>query len=186
MIGGLTVQCSPNCSLELWRIVGDKVGQRAELGMAPTRFHRIELGSVGRQPFELDVPNSRSGNPSGSRTMHLPPIPANQQRSPEFSPQLAEERQHFARANRIFVNLKWRADATTCRRERHGSDHTQAIVAIPCPLHGCLARRSPGAPIHRLQAKAGFIDESDDCPAADAAWRPKRPRDRSSTRPSSV
>ena len=68
--------------------------------------------------------------------------------------------------NVLFVNLKRRADSTSCGRERHGANYAQAVVAVPGPLNWRNASDAPRAAIHWLQAEASFINEGDGCAAA--------------------
>ena len=72
----LPLQYRTHRPLEVRRVVGGKVGELLILGVTPTGRDRIQLGGVGRQPFELDVPDPRCGDPLRGRTMYPPAIPA--------------------------------------------------------------------------------------------------------------
>ena len=76
MIGGLVFERLANGPLQLRRVVRDEVGQVAVLGVAPSRFDRIEFRRIGRQPFEVDVLQPRGQDLLGGRTMNAPTIPA--------------------------------------------------------------------------------------------------------------
>lgn len=69
MIGCLVFDRLANCPLESSSVVRDEVGQVTVLGMAPLRFDRFEFLSIGREPFELDVPQPRRQDGIDCRTM---------------------------------------------------------------------------------------------------------------------
>jgi hypothetical protein len=81
---------------------------------------------------------------------------------------LLDEGDRLGGAHIVGVDLKRQADLAARGGERHGADDAQPIVAIPGPLHGRLAARGPRPAVHRLQAKARFIDKDNAC-AEDSA-----------------
>jgi len=160
MIGCLVFERLANCPLEMRRVLRDKVGEVAVLGMAPPRFHRIELRCIGGKPFEFDILQPRSQDLFGSRTVNTPTIQHDDQRSAETFSQGLDECHRFGRTNVVRMDLKRRADVLPLRRKGHRTDYAQPVVPIPSPLNGRFTSRSPGAPIHRLQAEARFIDKN--------------------------
>lgn len=159
MIGYLTLQRRSDGPLQVGRVVWDKVGQIAVLGVAPPRFNRIEFWCVGGQPFEFNVPQPRSQDAFGCGTMHAPTIEYDNQRAAKTFSQRFDKCDRFGRTNVVRVNLKRHADVLPLGRKSHRTDHTQSIVPIPSPLNGSRATRSPSPAIHRLQPKPGFIDK---------------------------
>jgi hypothetical protein len=92
--------------------------------------------------------------------MHGPAIPTDDQGLPPLTAKLLHEVDDFVCVNVALVNLKRRTDVTPGGRERDRADHAQPIVPVPGPLHGRFAARGPGAAIHGLKLKAGFIDKN--------------------------
>jgi len=163
MIGSVVFERLPNDPFEFGRVVRDEVGQVAELGVAPSRFDRVEFGSVGRQPLKVDVFQPRSRDLFGRRAMHTPTIQNDDQGTAKAVAQGLDKRHGFGRANVVGVNLKRRADSSTLGRKRHGADDAQPVIPFPGSLHGSLAAGRPRLAIHRLQAKAGFINKCNSC-----------------------
>lgn len=158
-IGGLVFQRLAHGSLQFWRVVRDEVSQVTILGIAPPRFHRIEFRSVGWQPFEFDMLQPRVQDLFGCRAMHTPAIQHDDQRAATTLSQSSNEIYRFGRANIVGMNLKRRADLTPLGSKSHSANDAQSVVPIPRLLHRRLATRSPRLAIHRLQAKARFIDK---------------------------
>ena len=159
MVSCLSFQRFPNGPLQLWCVVGDEVGQVAILGIAPPRLDGIQLRCVSRQPFEFDMLQPRIQDLLGRRAMYTPATQDDDQRAATTLTQSSNEFHRFGRTNIVGMNLKGRADLSPLRRKRDRADDTQPVVPIPRLLHRRLATRSPRLAVHRLQAKARFIDK---------------------------
>lgn len=156
---GLVAERRTDRPLKVAGVVRHEVGQRAELRVAPPRFHRVEFHRVSRQPFDIDTWDAGCGKLSGGRAMHTPAIPNDDQRPPKTATQLFHEVDRLAGANVLVVNLEGSADATARRREGNRPNHAQPVVAVPSTLHWRFTTRCPSATVHRLQAKTSFINE---------------------------
>ena len=159
MVVVLSLQRRTYGPFELRCVVGGKVGELPVLSVTPAGLDRIQLGSVGRQPFELDVLDPGCGDPLRGRTMYLPAIPADDQRAPQLPPKLLDEGDGLGGAHMVVMNLKRCADAAPRRREYDRADHAQSVVAVPSALNRCLSAECPRPAVHRLQAKACFVDK---------------------------
>ncbi len=127
---------------------------------------RGAFGRVRRQPLELEAPGVRLLQPLGRRAMDLPTIPDDDQRPAQLSTQLLDEGDRLGGANVVVVDLERQAEAPPRRGQRRSADDAQPVVAIPGPLHGRLTARGPRPAVHRLQAKARFVDKNDACAVA--------------------
>ena len=156
----LFFQCGASGSLEMLRIIRNKVGQFAVFGMAPPRLDRVQFRSVGWKPLELDVLHPRFADPPGSRTVDRPTIEADNQRTLIVFAKLFNKVDNLVGANVVIVNLKRRTDVSPRGRKCHRSDNAQAIIPVPGSLHGRYATRRPGSTVHRLQSEPGFIDKN--------------------------
>lgn len=156
---GLVAESRTDRPLEVTGVVRHEVGQRAELRVAPPGFHRVEFRCVSRQPFDIDASEAGCRKPSGGRAMHTPTIPNDDQRPPKMATKLFHEIDCLVGADVLVVNLEGSANPAARRREDNGANHTQPIVAVPSTLHWRFTTRCPGATVHRLQAKASFINE---------------------------
>ena len=160
MVGMLLFERRTDIAFEVRRIMRYEVRQFAMLRVTPSRLDRVQFGRVGGQPLDSDVFEARGGEPFGSRAMHGPAIPTDDQGLPPLTAKLFHEGNDLVGANVALVNLKRRADMTPGGRERDRSNHAQSVVPVPGPLHGRFAARSPGAAIHGLKLKPGFIDKN--------------------------
>lgn len=160
MFMGLILQCGADRPLEFSCVVGDEVGQLAELGVAPAWLDRVEFRCIGGQPLDVDIRDARGGESFGRRAVNLPGIPTDHQRPSPGTAKLLYKGDDLARANMVVMNRKRRADAQVSGRESHAADDAQAVVAIPRSLDRRLAAGGPSASVYRLQPEACFIDKN--------------------------
>ena len=64
-----------NFGMQVFEIVGNKVGQVAVLGVIPALLDRIQFRGVRRQPLELEPIGMIFLEVGRRRTMHNPAIP---------------------------------------------------------------------------------------------------------------
>ena len=64
-----------NSTLELDFIFRFRVGKISVLGVTPTRLNWVEFWRISRQPFEVDLLESRFGEFLGGGAMHRPAVP---------------------------------------------------------------------------------------------------------------
>jgi hypothetical protein len=160
MVSVLFSERRTDVAFEMRCVVGHEVRQFAMLCVTPSWLDRVQLWRIGGQPLNIDVLQSRGGEPFGGRAMHRPAVPADDQLPTAMMAKLFHKGDYFVSPNVALVNLKRRADVTSGGRERDSSDHAQPVVPVPGSLHGRLAARGPGAAIHRLKLKPGFIDKN--------------------------
>ena len=160
MVSDLLLQRRADISLQVRCIVSYEVRQVAVLCVTPSWFNWVKFWCIGWQPFELDVLQARLSDTFRCRTMDLPTVQANYQRSLKLPSHLPDEFDDLLSADVVVVDLEGCTDPTPCRRESNGTDHAQAIIAIPGSLHRCFTAWSPGATVYRLQAKSRFIKKN--------------------------
>ena len=140
-------------------IVGNEVGQVAVLGMVPHRFHGVQLGCVGGQPFDLQP--TIASQSSGRRAMNIPAIPDQDQLAAQLTVQVFDELHHVVGDNVVIVQPKVHADSQGPRSQAQGADHAPAVVAIPGVVDRRLTARRPGATPQGLQHEAAFVEKHD-------------------------
>ncbi len=105
-------------AFELADVVGDEVGQIGVLRVTPPGLDRIEFRGVGGKLLERDALQSGSRDLLLRRTMDVPPIPDDDQRSPQPAFELLDEGDGVDRLDVRFLNGKRRGDLPTAGRER--------------------------------------------------------------------
>lgn len=111
MVLGLVSERLTNGAFQLGRVVGNEVCQVGVLRVAPARLHGIEFRGIGRQEFELDVPQTRRRNLLRCRAMHAPAVPADDERTPKPLSQLSDKGDHLGSANVLFLNQEGRINS---------------------------------------------------------------------------
>ena len=150
--------------VELIDVVGDEVGQSRVLGVAPEGFDRIEVGRVGREPFDVEPSRSPLVQSAHGRAMDVEPIQDDDQGAPMNSVQPTQVADHVAGPHVPVLHDEVRSNPSASRRETQAADHTQAVVPLRDDLLGPRTDRRPRAPIQRLQAEAGFVEKDECCP----------------------
>ena len=150
--------------VELVDVVGNEVGQSRVLGVAPEGFDRIEIGRVGRKPFDVEPTRSALVQSANGRTVDVEPIQDHDQRPPMKTMQLSQVAHHVAGPHVPVLHDEVRSNPSPSRRETQAADHAQAVVPLRHDLLGPRTDRRPSAPIQRLQAEAGFVEKDECCP----------------------
>ena len=122
--------------VEVIDVVGDEVGQSRVLGVAPEGFDRIEVGRVGREPFDVEPSCSPLVQSAHGRAMDVEPIQDHDQRPPMQTMQLSQVPHHVAGSHVPILHDEVRSNPSASRRETQAADHAQAVVPLRHDLLG--------------------------------------------------
>ena len=151
--------------VETVEVGGDEVGALRVFGVTPERLDRIEVGCVGRRPFDVEPLRAAFVQLADGRAMNVEAIHDDEEWSPVLTTESAEIADQFRRPDVPLLNGEVLPNLRGARQHAEAADHAQAIVSLRDDLLRTFADRRPGAAIQRLQPKAGFIEKDDDRPA---------------------
>lgn len=150
-----------NGIVKLLDVVGDEVGQGGVLGVTPERFDRVQIGSVGREPLDVEPSCPSLAQSANGRAMDVEPIEDDDQRPLVNSMQSPQIAYHVAGPHVPVLHDEVRPNPSSSRREAQTADHAQPIVTLRDDLLRPRTDRSPSAPIQRLQSEAGFVEKDE-------------------------
>ena len=138
------------------------IGHDAAIEVAPNVFHRVELGRIGRQPFQrqptllIDLVEIVEG---GSALVSGQAVPEESYRSRKLAAQGLEEIHQVRTLDRAFLEAQAQPD-----RAAAGSADQDANRGKPLPIEVMnqlrgVAARSPGAADGRLLGKAALVEK---------------------------
>jgi hypothetical protein len=147
--------------VEMVDVVGDEVRQGGVFGVAPQRLDGVQVGSVGRQPFDRKPVRTTCPQTLDRRAMHAPTIEHDEERFAMLTVQGIEVAHHVLGADVVDVEAKRQAHSSPARRDGQAADYAQAVVSLRNNLLRPRSGGCPGAPVQRLQNKAGFVEQDD-------------------------
>ena len=92
--------------------------------------------------------------------MNAPTVPHDDQWPAEFLSQSTQKVDRVSGLHVLPLHVEAAADAGSCRRQADRADHAQPIASIPRSLHRRFSPWRPGAAVHRLQHKPGFVEKN--------------------------
>ena len=147
-------------------VLRNMVGQVCVFASIPDLFNWVEIGRVGRQPFDIDPASKTFTQPFSSRAMNRPAI-HNQDNAPR---QVLQNFRHeeFESIGTDVVRLKVEIEPqmTAFRRNAENRNGRKTIPSVPTIENRGLAPWGPSPPHQRLKHKAGFVQKNDATPCS--------------------
>ena len=160
MIAGDPSGVAPGSARKLPGIGGGVVRQRIHLQVRPEHFHRVQLRSVGWKERCVDGTAALAKLPPG-RSMHVQPIPYDDDRRPELTAKVPEKGKNV-RGDNVLIGKKRKVKSHPVSSRRYGEcrNHRDALTG-PCALieNGGVPDRRPGATNQRSHQKPALIQE---------------------------
>jgi len=139
------------------------IGHDAAIQMAPNIFHRVELGRIGRQPFQrqpallIDLVEIVEG---GSALVGGQAVPEEGDRSRKLAAQGLDKIHQVRTFDRAFLEAEAEADRATAGRADQDADRGESLpIEVMNQFRG-VAAWSPGAADGRLLGKAALIEKN--------------------------
>lgn len=129
-------------------------------GLVPNILHRIKVGRVGREPFNLQPRRAIRKQLSRRGAMSRQAIPDQNHRTPQVAVDLTHEANEIRRAGVVIQQFVIQAQPQSPRGLRHGGDCRDSIPSIPRALQWRATSRRPDAPLQRLQQIPAFVEEN--------------------------
>ena len=139
------------------------VSKPVTLGMAPQRFHGIQVRRIAGQVFEKHIAAPRGPAFHKLRTMRLQIIKKHNHRPADMTSHLLKKLSHLPATDRFFrMQLDISRKSPQARRNRHCSDRRD-LAGVPGAMDQLwrVTHRGPRSPHVRRQQQAAFIDEYD-------------------------
>jgi hypothetical protein len=155
---------SGDSPMKILDVLRDEVGHVAVLGTIPHQFHRIQVGSIGRQPLDLKPVRVLSLHQSHRLAVGVVAVQHQDELAPQALVHQGQERHNFLKADVVVVDLEIESQAAAYRGYRNPRDNRQTIMAVPAVLDGRLTSRCPTAADYGLEHEATFIDQDDTPP----------------------
>ena len=138
------------------------IGHDAAIEAAPKVFHRVELGRIGRQPFQgqpallIDLVEIVEG---GSALVGGQAVPEQSDRLRELAAKGLEKIHEVRTFNRAFLEAEAKADRTTAGSADQDANGGETLpIEVMNQLRG-VAAWSPGAADGRLLGKAALVEK---------------------------
>ncbi len=144
---------------EMVGVGGREVGLAPVFDVAPHAFHRIQLGTVGRQGFEAEPRRMLDREILGRLEMGREIVPDEHKPTPKTTVQATQERDQKRRVDVAAVQLKKEVHSSAKRRNRKGSDRRESITPGRFDQDGRPPRWCPGSTDGRLKQEAGFVQK---------------------------
>jgi len=139
------------------------IGHDAAIEVAPNVFHRVELGSIGGQPFQrqpallIDLGEVVEG---GSALVGGQAVPQEGDWSRKLAAQSLEKIHQVGTLDRAFLEAETEADRATAGSADQDADRGKPLpIEVINQLRG-VAARSPGTTDGRLLGKAALVQKN--------------------------
>ena len=145
------------------------IGHDAAIQVAPNVFHRVELGRIGRQPFQrqpallIDLVEIVEG---GSALVGRQAVPEEGDRPRKLAAQGLEIIHQVRTFDRAFLEAEAQPDRASAGSADQDADRGETLpIEVMNQFRG-LPARSPGAADGRLLGKAALVEKNQERPVA--------------------
>ena len=145
---------------KLLNILRNEVSQVGVFGSVPHLLIGVEIGGVGRQPFDVQPSGKTLSQTACGRAMHRPAVPHQDNAFGKMLQQCGHEGFGLVGGDIVVEHVEIETQSTPLRRERDGRDDRQSVASVPAIVNRRLAFGGPGATDRRLQHKAAFVREN--------------------------
>jgi hypothetical protein len=141
-------------------IVGDIVGQVSVLGLRPDVLHRIEVGSIGRQPLHAEPRRVRFLQLPRRCPMHGPAITDKDESASHVTMDVAKELNHVFGVRIVVQELAVKIEPCRPRCPNQRCQRRDPIMLGPRVLNRRMASASPDTSTKRLQHVPAFVEKN--------------------------
>lgn len=154
-VGGLVV--------EMVEVAGDEVGTVTVFEVAPEGFDGIEVGGVGREPFECEAGALLQESADRGTFVHRAIVPDDDHLAAKMFEEVAEEGGHAGGVEgAVDEGLEVEIAAKRFRRQGQRGDRGDFLAgAGELAENGAASPLRPGAAAERRELEAGLIDQND-------------------------
>jgi len=145
----------------MFDICWGEVGQITVLGMAPDVFRRVEIGSIGRKPFDDNARMPGQPGRDSLSPVRAVTIPDEGEAMRNVAVEHAKEPQYFGSTDVVAMVHPVKTVSTPAWSHGEGADDREPIPTIPLSQDRGLAPRRPRPATQRLKHESALIPEHD-------------------------
>ncbi len=147
-------------------VLGNIVGQVCVFASIPDLFNRVEIGGVGRQPFDIDPASKTFMQTFCSRAMNRPAVHDQDNAARQMLQKVRHEEFEIIGTDVVRLKVEIEPQMTAFGRDAEGRNDRKPVPSVPTIENGSLSAWRPSPAHQRLEHKAGFVQQNDATPCS--------------------